>query len=130
MVVDEAVSSAVAGADVLDVLEISQLPLGVHRPPHSCWSRKFGGHLGAEAEQTEALVEHERAVDGEVREHPALLEDGLLAVPRSAAFELDAKVGPAYRVFRGRCCYRLRDLKQQCSVAASWFVTSERIFEA
>ena len=73
--------------------------------------RQLGGHFGAEAEHREALVEHERAVDGgEIGQHPAVLEHRLLELLEVRAL-VGREIQPAYRIFGGGGGDGFQDLK-------------------
>jgi len=90
------IRGAVASADIFDVFWLARLALGVNCAPNLLRGGQFGGHLGAEAEDTEALVEDECAIDGgEVRQHAALFEHRLLEFFEAGAL-VRGKVEPAY----------------------------------
>jgi len=55
------------GADPLDVVGFAGLTFGVEGAPDAHRRRQLRRHLGAEAEQTEALVQDHGAVDGSAR---------------------------------------------------------------
>ena len=78
-IVDEAVCRAVARTHVFDIVGLAHEPFGVERAPDALRCGQLGRHLGAEPEQTEALVENHCAVDGgQVRDDAAQLEHCLL----------------------------------------------------